>query len=463
MRSTSLSRAALGSWQLLAVILAGVTFAVDIVVARGVALGIPYIVVVLSTLWAREDRTAYYTAAACTLLTIVGYLLSPGDIALAAALSNRALTLFSIWVSAVLVVRYRRKRERLEQAEKRARAIIESCGDGIITFDEGGRVLSGNPAAATIFGRERHDLLDRTLYELVPALEIRADGHAAVHELLRLAENAPGTSYETVARRPDGMIIPVEIAVTSVQTGEENSYTAVVREVTGRRDLEQQVLKIGEEERWRIGRELHEGLGQALTGTSLVARKLLRDLTADDHPSVREARFISDALIDADRYAKILAQALIPVDLDQEGLSVALRRLARTLEERYATRVTMHADARVQPPSHMAAAYIYQIVARVAERAIAQEGASWIDIELLSEGSRLRLTVEHDGLRMASTNGQEESHYRILRQWARLVGARMNAFARPEGGSITTIAIDQGANPAVSAGRPPADRRAPAY
>lgn len=101
LRSTRVSLFSGGfRWWHLALVIAAATFVVDLFFPAGVAVGIPYTVVVMLAFWSQRSRTPLGLAAVCTLLIIAGYFLSPGTTALGTAISNRALTVLAVWAVA---------------------------------------------------------------------------------------------------------------------------------------------------------------------------------------------------------------------------------------------------------------------------------------------------------------------------------------------------------------------------
>src|SRR5690606_33902293 len=98
-----------------------------------------------------------------------------------------------------------------------------------------------------------------------------------------------GIGREVVGRRRDGSTFPMDLAVSEGALPTRRLFTGVVRDISERRELEQEVLRVAEEERRRIGQDLHDGLGQALTGTALIARGLARQLRGAAPPPPAEA------------------------------------------------------------------------------------------------------------------------------------------------------------------------------
>src|SRR5690606_39303361 len=94
------------------------------------------------------------------------------------------------------------------------------------------------------------------------------------------------------------------------------------------------------------GQDLHDGLGQMLTGIGLISKSLERRLRAAGVAEAESAAEIADSMKEADRQARGLARGLVPVELDRHGLSAALQRLAGQSERVLSMRCTFEAPGR---------------------------------------------------------------------------------------------------------------------
>jgi hypothetical protein len=95
------------SLYILDALLAVIVLMVDIAIPLGVADSVPYIAVILITLWFPEKKYTLWWAIICTALTVVGFFYSPPGGEMWKVLSNRSLAIFAVWVTAILV--YQRK------------------------------------------------------------------------------------------------------------------------------------------------------------------------------------------------------------------------------------------------------------------------------------------------------------------------------------------------------------------
>jgi signal transduction histidine kinase len=106
--------------------IAALLFAVDLFLPLGVAAGIPYVVVVLLAACLSRPRMPLHMAALCTLLTIAGGFWSPQGGVLWMGITNRALGIAMLWITAILVLRRRRAEERLRQVNQDLDAFVHT-------------------------------------------------------------------------------------------------------------------------------------------------------------------------------------------------------------------------------------------------------------------------------------------------------------------------------------------------
>jgi two-component system cell cycle sensor histidine kinase/response regulator CckA len=137
----------------------------------------------------------------------------------------------------------RRKRKAAEAAlgesEARKAAILDSVLDCIVTMDANGTVIEFNTAAVRTFGYTKEEAIGRPLAELIipPRFHERHRAGLALH--LATGEGPViGKLIEIMAMRSDGTELPVELAITAIQSGAASIFTGVLRDITARRHAE---------------------------------------------------------------------------------------------------------------------------------------------------------------------------------------------------------------------------------
>ncbi len=141
--------------------------------------------------------------------------------------------------------RKRAEREQLDATE-RIRAIVETVPDGIITIDEAARVETFNPAAEKLFGFSAAEVIGQNVRILMP--EPYHSEHDEYLHSYHETGNAKiiGTGREVMARRRNGSVFPVELAVGEIQLGDRRMYAGVVRDMTERKLAEDSMRYLNE-------------------------------------------------------------------------------------------------------------------------------------------------------------------------------------------------------------------------
>ena len=343
----------------------------------------------------------------------------------------------------------RRFEDALRESELRARAVLETTVDGIITIDEYGIVESFNPAAERIFGYPADEVIGRNVCELMP--QPYRDEH---DEYLRSYRETGrrkivGIGREVVGRRKDGTIFPLDLAVSEVLMPNRRLFTGVVRDITDRRTLEKEILSISDMERRRIGQDLHDGLGQMLTGIGLIARNLARKLEKS-HPDIAEEVVeITDLIREADEFARGLARGLVPVDLEANGLVSALGRLAGGAERLFGIRCTFEELGEVLIHDNSIATHLYRIAQESVSNAVKHGRAQHVKISLAGGNRQIRLRIQDDGVGFRTEHDEETRGMgvRIMHHRARIIGANLEIQRSVEGGTTVMCTVRDPAAP----------------
>jgi PAS domain S-box-containing protein len=124
----------------------------------------------------------------------------------------------------------------LRAAEDRFRAVTEATTtEAILTADARGRITYANGAACTMFGWQAHELLGQPYTMLVP--ERHREPHRAELRGTLAAGEGEGLTAEVKGVRRDGSEFPIEVSLGSWERGGRRAYTAILRDVTERRDM----------------------------------------------------------------------------------------------------------------------------------------------------------------------------------------------------------------------------------
>jgi len=152
----------------------------------------------------------------------------------------------------------------LEESEARARAILENTTEAIVTIDERGLIKTFNASAERLFGYAVHEVLGKNVSLLMPPVHASAHDSYLQRFLATREHRLIGRTVELEARKADGSLLPIELKVNEFQVGDRTLFTALITDVTIRRQTETALMARSQQ---RTGVAL---LGQAaLSGISL--------------------------------------------------------------------------------------------------------------------------------------------------------------------------------------------------
>lgn len=216
-----------------------------------------------------------------------------------------------------------------------------------------------------------------------------------------------------------------------------DSHARLEREMAERRRLEQEVLDVATAEKQRVGRDLHDSLGQKLTGATYLSRTLAEELAADGSPHGGRAAQINEVLKEAVAQSRRIARGLSPVDLSEGGLAEALRHLAKETSGVFGIDCVFHGDHAPFVAAGTAASNLYQIAQEAVNNAIKHGRATEIAILLDGESGAGELVVEDNGGGLpvdAATRGG--MGLRIMRYRAGVIGGELKIEPGREGGTV---------------------------
>ena len=264
--------------------------------------------------------------------------------------------------------------------------------------------MSFNQAASRIFGYNNDEVLGANINMLVPNPNKFNKTGFFEQYAETTSESFGGYRRELTGKRKNGSLFPMEVSVSEVQWNGSRIYTGVVNDISERRRLEKEILRISEEERRNLGQDLHDGLGQMLTGISLISQNLARKLRSNGIAAADEVKEISNLIKEADEYAKALAHGLVHVDFEEERLQAALTQLANQAKKFFNVSCEFNNSCSNKIYNNMQAMHLYRIAQEAISNAVKHGNADNIWIKLSDGQGRIRLSVTDDGVGFSNKN-----------------------------------------------------------
>lgn len=211
--------------------------------------------------------------------------------------------------------------------------------------------------------------------------------------------------------------------------------------------LEREVLDASTLEQQRIGRDLHDGLGQELTGIAFLAGVLKQRLQQKKLPEAQAAAEITTLVNQAIEHARALVRGLCPVDLEADGLLRALEQLAESVSVTNRLRCQVVAAVPISIDDAAVATQVYYIAREAVNNAVKHAKAREIVIRLTPQGAEAVLTVEDDGVGLGERagDGGDGRGLQIMPYRARMIGGSLEVSSRPGKGVLVTCRFNPAA------------------
>lgn len=244
---------------------------------------------------------------------------------------------------------------------------------------------------------------------------------------------------------PDAADLPLGMLETRIHertSALRRANEKLRKEISERHRLEKEILEISEREQQRIGRNLHDDLGQRLVGISYMSHLLANALTASGAPEAQQAAKITGLLNDALSLTRSLARGLHPVALKSGGLMASLADLAERTSEMF------QVDCRFTGPpseprlSDSVATHLYRIAQEAVTNAVNHGQATGIRIQLEVGPESAALSVADNGTGMPKLSPRRKGMgLRIMNYRSDVIGGTL-VFSTPEtGGTVVNCEV----------------------
>jgi len=325
------------------------------------------------------------------------------------------------------------------------RAVFDSLPDGILIVDHEGVIRDTNAQTEALFGYRREELLGEPVERLLPP------ALAAIHRehrqrfVRRLHVRPMGAGLDLRARHRDGTEFDVEISLSPWIGTKGRRVICSVRDITAikrLRDFSEGAIRSVEEERRRIAQDLHDDTAQRLAAFMLRLRllgmRLGPNLPGDALTDLR------DEVEDIAEGVKRIARGLRPPELEEVGLSAAIRAHVRRLQHSSGIEVSTalaDVDQRLSVDARLA---IYRMVQESLSNVVRHSGAATASVTLALDDDAVTLVVEDRGRgfgRERPAGGSVGLGLIGMQERALMAGGEIEIDSRPGNGTRVVVRL----------------------
>lgn len=299
----------------------------------------------------------------------------------------------------------RRTEDALTRSEAMFRGIFEFAPDTIVLVNENGFIERVNSQSRQMFGFAPEELHNLPVEILLPA-RLHRESEKYRREFGK--QTAAAQSLELVGKRRDDSEFPIEVRISPVKAENKGFLIVAIRDVTRRKrdeivlrefaarqkELSRRLLEVQEAERRAIALELHDEIGQKLTGLKLALELGARQPEKSAQSLAQSLGLVNELMNQTRR----LSLALRPATLDHLGLLPALvwhfrnytRQTNIEVEFNHENLTNRRFDAAVETA-------VYRVVQEALTNTARHAAAALVSVRIWIDNERLILQIEDDG------------------------------------------------------------------
>jgi PAS domain S-box-containing protein len=345
------------------------------------------------------------------------------------------------------------ERKEAERTTGLLAAIVDSSDDAIVSKRLDGTITSWNRSAERLFGYTPEEAIGQHITLIVPP--DRRQEEVGILEKLGRGERVD--HFETVRLRKNGTRFDVSLTISPVKdpTGRLVGASKVARDISERKRAEQthkeaelsaRLLQVQDEERRRIARELHDGVGQLLSAVGMNVSQILTEKAKLSPAAVRSAEDMRFSIERASAEIRTVSYLLHPPMLDEIGLPTALRWYVDGFAERSKMKVTVEVASDFPRLVQDCELSLFRIAQECLTNIHRHSGSFTAFVRLSCVDQKVELEIRDEG---KGINQEIQSKinsgasvgvgFRGMQERVRLIGGKLTVHPNPNGNGTSVL------------------------
>jgi PAS domain S-box-containing protein len=324
----------------------------------------------------------------------------------------------------------------LAASEEKYRTLFEGSRDALFIAGPDGSIREVNNSFRMLLGYpEGSDVTGMRIQSFC------ADPRQRERLQQEIAKTGGVTDYALKLRRNDGSSVECFMSVNTKYSNGAVGYEGSIRDISERQMLQREVMSISAAEQARIGQDLHDNLGQLLTGIALKSKSLANYLERNSLQGAEDATRVVDLANQAAAQAGNLARNLLSADIDHGGICAWLEDLSLRVAHLYGVSCTFAYFPENIEMDRVVAHEFYRIAHEASMNAIKHGKASSVSISLHRRDHVTTLRIEDNGAGFSHAKRTDGIGLRLMNYRAQSIGASLHIHDTRQGGTIVECVL----------------------
>jgi PAS domain S-box-containing protein len=347
------------------------------------------------------------------------------------------------------------ERKKFEDQQALFVSIVNSSEDAIISKSLDDIITTWNKGAEKLFGYSSNETIGKNISMLLPSERLNEE--LEINEKIKAGDSIE--HFETERLKKDGDKIFVSLTVSPIKNvyGVIIGASKIARDITERREAEEKLhhsyenlrdlashlQNIREEERIQIARDIHDELGQQLTGLKMDFTWLIKKIVVKDdviEEKINEMiRLIDETIISVRR----ISANLRPNILDDLGLVTALQWHSAEVEKRFGIKINFVSEFDVVEVPVATATGLFRIYQEALTNAVRHANAHEVNSTLQMANNKITLQIQDDGKGIDLDNDLKKKSFGLLgiKERAFVMGGQYELKSEPGKGTQICVSV----------------------
>lgn len=284
--------------------------------------------------------------------------------------------------------------QQIEQQAETFRTLAETAHEGIIVIDTKGIIQYLNPSAEAMFGYTHNSLPGQSVNRLM-SRPMRRQHNQFIDNYLRTGvKKIIGSGRQLIGQRKDGSQFPLYLSIGDINLKHTRLFAGVIMDLSEQQKLQREIMEVPVREQRRIGQELHDGIGQQLTGLGMLATSLLNKASKPEHQLATQ---LTSGLQETLAQVRALSRGLVPIEIDAAGFNQALKNLTNDIRRQSHLPVTLNIEDEIEFTDNDLVMHLYRIAQEALNNAVKHSNASEIRVNIGVDGENCLMEISDNG------------------------------------------------------------------
>jgi two-component system CheB/CheR fusion protein len=323
----------------------------------------------------------------------------------------------------------------LNDREIRLTGIMKYASEAIVIMDDIGVITDFNQAAENMFGYQSEEIIGENIAKIVPTSNVKNRKERRNTNFTNESTTIELAPKKLKALRKDGSQFPIIFTTTS--TANDKVFIGIIADLSELAVLKKAIVDISTLEQEKIGREVHDNLGQRLTGINLLATDLKRNIKTTDIQNSNTLDRIIEQISLSIGETRNISHGLSPVLFPPQKLQEGLIKLMTMVDNAH-IKSDVEFSKTLKFADNTSAVQVYRIAQEAINNAIKHSKASKISLQLKTHLNQMMLVIKDngEGINIKENKNDWGIGLTIMQYRASSINASLVIESTPENGTI---------------------------